>query len=243
MNNLSATDATLAQIISSQPISSIADVINVMRQLDQALDNHDGLKWFNLLYLKVTESVQNVPPNWEDAAWLARLDVVFAQLYFDAIIAWQRNPDATSHAWRPLLQARQRPHIARIQFALAGMNAHINHDLPLAVVKTCTEFGIEPSNNSPQHRDFERVNPLLATVQDEVKSFLATGLIGELDQSLGRVDDVIAIWNVIKARDTGWNNAEVLWHLRKIELPRQLFVRNLANLVELSSRGLLLPVL
>ncbi len=236
MNNLS-------EIISAHPILSIADVINVMRQLEATLDDHDGLKWFNLLYLKVTESVQNVPTNWEDAAWLARLDVVFAQLYFDALIAWQRNSAEASRAWRPLLQARQRPRLARIQFALAGMNAHINHDLPLAVVQTCAEFGIKPDNNTPQHRDFERVNPLLQKVEGEVKGFLATGLVGAIDQSLGRVDDVIAIWNVIKARDTAWNNAEVLWHLRQTRLPRQLLLRNLANLVELSSRGLLIPVL
>lgn len=232
MNDLSA-------IVSAQPISSIADVINVMRKLDAALDDHDGLKWFNLLYLKVTESVLSVPPNWEDAAWLSRLDVVFAELYFDAL----RNADNPPRAWRPLLQSRLRRGIAPIQFALAGMNAHINHDLPLAVVQTCAELGIKPAENTPQHRDYERINPLLETVEGEVKDFLATGLVGVLDQKLGRVDDVIAIWKIKKARDTAWDNAEVLWHLRKAKLPRQLFVRNLANLVELSSRGLLIPVL
>lgn len=231
MNSVSA-------IVSAQPISSIADVVKVMRQIDAALDNHDGLKWFNLLYLKVTESVLTAPPNWEDAAWLTRLDVVFANLYFDALL----QPD-TARAWRPLLQARQRPGIARIQFALAGMNAHINHDLPIAVVQTCTERGIAPAEGTPQHRDFERVNPLLATVEGEVKSFLATGIVGLADQAFGRIDDVIAMWNVQKARATAWNNAEVLWHLRDAQLPRKMFERNLENLVGLASRGLLLPVL
>lgn len=230
---------TLPDIIAAQPITTIADVIHVMRQIDAALPHHDGLKWFNLLYLKVTESVQNVPPQWEDAAWLTRLDVVFAKLYFDAL----RNPANASRAWRPLLQTRLRPGIAPIQFALAGMNAHINHDLPLAVVQTCAELGIALAKDTPQHRDFVRVNPLLETVEAEVKDFLATGIVGAVDQKLGRVDDVIAIWKIKKARDTAWDNAEVLWHLRDVKLPRQLFVRNLANLVELSSRGLLLPVL
>lgn len=229
----------LSDIISAQPIATIADVIRVMRAIDAALPNNDGLKWFNLLYLKVTESVLYVPPSWEDAAWLSRLDVVFAQLYFDAL----RNADNPPRAWRPLLQCRHRFGIAPIQFALAGMNAHINHDLPLAVVETCAELGVNPAENTPQHRDFERVNPLLEKVESEVKDFLATGIVGAIDRKLGRVDDVIAIWKIKKARDTAWDNAEVLWHLRKAKLPRQLFVRNLANLVELSSRGLLIPVL
>src|SRR5215468_7752824 len=34
-------------------------------------------------------------------------------------------------AWRPLTERRDAPGIEPIQFALAGMNAHINHDLPL----------------------------------------------------------------------------------------------------------------
>jgi hypothetical protein len=233
------TTTALTHIITAAPITTIADVLRVMREMDAALPNNDGLKWFNLLYLKVTESVLNVPPNWEDAAWLEHLDVVFAQLYFDAL----RNPDNPSRAWRPLLQARLRLGIAPIQFALAGMNAHINHDLPLAVVQTCAERGLAPAENTPQHRDFERVNPLLEKVEGEVKAFLATGLVGVIDQTLGRVDDVIAIWKIRKARATAWNNAEVLWHLRNTELPRELFERNLANLVELSSRGLLIPVL
>lgn len=234
---------SLSDIIAAQPILTISDVIRVMQQIDAALPNNDGLKWFNLLYLKVTESVQNVAVKWEDPAWLARLDVVFAQLYFDALAAWQHNPtDEAARAWRPLLQARQRSGVVPIQFALAGMNAHINHDLPLAVVKTCAEFSIPPVNNSPQHRDFERVNPLLKKVEGEIKDFLATGLIGEIDRSLGRVDDVLAIWKIVKARETAWNNAEVLWHLRNTSLLSQVFLKNLANLVELSSRGLLIPV-
>ena len=228
----------VSQIIAAQPpINTIDDCIRVMRQIDAALDDHDGLKWFNLLYLKVTESVLNATEEWEDAAWLMRLDVVFARLYFNAL--WL----PTSRVWRPLLQARQRPGIAPLQFALAGMNAHINYDLPHAVVIACGERGIKLAENTPQHRDFQRVNPLLEKVESEVKDFLATGFVGAVDQKLGRVDDVLAIWKIRKARDTAWDNAEVLWHLRNSELPRQLFERNLANLVELSSRGLLLPVL
>lgn len=230
MNSVSA-------IVSAQPISSIADVIKVMRQIDAALDDHDGLKWFNLLYLKVTESVLHVPPQWEDAAWLTSLDVAFAQLYFNAL--WL----PTSRAWRPLLQARRRPGIAPIQFALAGMNAHINNDLPRAVAMACALHNISPAQGTPQHRDFERVNPLLEKVEGEVKNFLAMGIVGLADQALGRVDDVIAMWSVQKARATAWDNAEVFWHLRNTELPRKMFERNLENLVGLASRGLLLPVL
>ena len=39
-----------------------------------------------------------------------------------------------------MLANRSETHIAPMQFALAGMNAHINHDLPMAVVKTCEDL-------------------------------------------------------------------------------------------------------
>ncbi len=44
------------------------------------LPSSDGLKWFNLLYLKVTQQVETHPPpdGWENPLWLTRLDVVFA---------------------------------------------------------------------------------------------------------------------------------------------------------------------
>lgn len=39
-------------------------------------------------------------------------------------------------AWQPLFEVTNNQHITRIQFALAGMNAHINHDLPIAIGTT-----------------------------------------------------------------------------------------------------------
>ncbi len=243
--NTIAVDQTLAQIISSATLATIDDVLAVMRALDQTLATNDGLKWFNLLYLKVTESVKNSPPTggFEDAVWLSKLDVEFAKLYFDAILAWQRNPASVSRAWRPLLQARLRPRIARVQFALAGMNAHINHDLALAIVRTDEALGLKPKRNSPQFRDFQRVNEVLVVAEAQAKEFIATGIVGVIDQKLGTMDDVLAMWSVRKARETAWNNAELLWRIRNMAIAKKLFLENLENLVGLSSQGLLIPLL
>ena len=70
-------------------------------------------------------------------------------------------------AWAPLFEARAKPRIAPIQFALAGMNAHINHDLCLALVATCKELGLGLDLGSPQHRDYLKVNAILERVEDE----------------------------------------------------------------------------
>ena len=41
------------------------------------------------------------------------------------------------------------------------MNAHINHDLALALLPTDAEFKLTPSKNSPEHDDLEHVKGLL----------------------------------------------------------------------------------
>lgn len=241
-----SNDDRLAQIIASSSITTIDDVVSVMIGLDSALSNEDGLKWFNLLYLKVTEAVRGSPPaaGWEDPRWLERLDVIFANLYFGAVTSWQRQPDNVARSWFPLLDSRRRRDITRVQFALAGMNAHINHDLPIALVGTGKERGVAPRHGTPQYRDFERVNTILESAEQQVKRYLATGIVGEIDQDLGRIDDIVAMWSVHKARDTAWTNAEILWNLRSGPIPTASddFLLSLDRLVSLGSRGLLIPV-
>lgn len=238
-----AYDATVARIAGSRPVRSIDDVLAVMQELDRALAIEDGLRWFNLLYLRVTERVKNAPPDdgWQDARWLERLDVVFAKLYFDALVAWGQNRKAAARCWRALFDVRWRREVAKLQFAIAGMNAHINHDLALALLSTSNERRDMPDRGSPQHRDFERVNVLLEKVEEEVKVLLLSDLVGVLDRQLGRVDDVIALWKVGKARDTAWTNGEILWQLRQLSLASNKFIQNLDRLVGLSSKGLLVP--
>jgi Family of unknown function (DUF5995) len=232
-------DANIAAIARSRPLRTIDDVLAVMHALDAALLDKDGVKWFNVLYLRVTESVRNEPPagGWNDPQWLERLDVVFAGLYFDALASLKNAP----RSWRALFNARWSPDIARVQFALAGMNAHINHDLALALLQTGQERNGMPDHGSPQHRDYERVNALLERVEGEVKTTLLSRIAGQVDRHFGRVDDVIAMWKVRKARDTAWLNGEVLWELRRISIASRQFVQSLDRLVGLSGKGLLVP--
>jgi Family of unknown function (DUF5995) len=201
------------------------------------------VKWFNLLYLRVTEGVRDNPPaeGWENPQYVERLAVIFAGLYFSAIASWQRDQDSVVRSWTPLFRSRQRRGIARVQFALAGMNAHINHDLPIALVQTSEEQDIVPRRSSPEHRDFDRVNTILEAVTEQVKQFLATGIVGEIDQDLGQLDDMVALWSVRKARETAYTNGEILWQLRAASTLSDAFLRNLHRLVGLSSRGLLIP--
>jgi Family of unknown function (DUF5995) len=243
-SDISQVNEGLVQAISTSVTNTIDEVITLMRSLNNLLPNDDGLKWFNLLYLRMTESIRSnlLTEGWENPQFLERLAVVFAGLYFSAVASWQRDHSNVTRSSAPLFVSRYRQGIVRVQFAIAGMNGHINHDLPIALVQTSEEQGIVPRRDTPEHRDFEKVNTIIETVAEEVKQFLATGIVGEIDQDLGRLDDVVALWSVRKARETAWTNAEILWELRGIPALRDAFLTNLDRLVGLATKGLLIPV-
>ena len=238
------TNQALAQILSTSEPNTIAEVLTTMDAIDNLLLNNDGLKWFNLLYKIVTVGIVNNPPpqGWNDPDWISRLDVIFARLYFDAILSSLQNSSSTPRAWQALFEARFNTGIDRVQFALCGMNAHINHDLPLAIVQLSTEFQLAPDDESPQHADFESVNNILDIVEPEAMQILAIGIVGQVAQHLGRLDDVLAMWKVRKARETSWTNAEILWQIRGVQLLRNKFLRTLDRLTGFAGRGLLISI-
>ena len=71
------------------PARSVDDVLRILRTIDASCADVDGLKWFNWLYLKVTEAVEArvAHGRFSNLSWLADLDVRFAQLYFESLQA------------------------------------------------------------------------------------------------------------------------------------------------------------
>jgi hypothetical protein len=207
----------LAPILSATPAGSIEDVVARMVAIDGVLPPTDGVSCFNKLYLEVTKNV------------LAHL----GQATFGA--------PSTPRAWQPLFACRSSACIAPIQFALAGMNAHINRDLPVALVETFAAMGLSPGERSPEHGDFERVNALLADTEKQVKALYLDPLLRTLDAEFGEVDDVIAMWSVDAAREAAWTNGQVLWHLRGMAPVADAYLATLDRTVGFASRGLLAP--
>jgi hypothetical protein len=212
--------------------------------LERSLGAKDGVRRFNDLYLATTRALaaQIEHDGFEDPEFLGTLDVAFAERYFAAVEAAARGADV-SPAWAPLFDARSKPRIAPIQFAFAGMNAHINFDLCESLVGVCEERGIAPEGDSPQHRDYLKVNAILARVEAETKARFHSELIHIADEALGRLDDVLAMWSVARARDAAWTHTEVLWTLRGSRTLEDDYAITLARIVGLAGRGLLVETL
>ena len=230
----------------SDPPAHIADVIRRLRTIEASGPASDGVVCFARLYREVTEGagVRSRQEGFADVRFFEALDVHFAGLFFSALDSYAHEPARTPPAWVPLFAQRSRRGIAPLQFALAGMNAHINRDLPVALTTTCRQLGLDLREDSPEHADFERVDALLAEVEKRVKSSYVTGWLAWVDRlvhRLRRMDDVVAMWDVGRARDAAWINAQAMWALAGEPPLARDYLLTLDRMVGLASRGLLIP--
>lgn len=227
----------------ASPATTIAEVIARMESIDAALPAGDGVACFNRMYLQVTEDVdRNVQQGtFEDPAFVSRLDVVFANLYFDAVDALSGPLAAAPVAWQPLLAARGTPGIEPIQFALAGMNAHINHDLPVAVVATCTELATAPDDGS-HHADYQKVDALLDAADQSIRESFESPDVRQVDRHVAAVANLVDNWSINAARDVAWDTALALWAVRHHPTATELMTASVARTVAMVSRSLLVAV-
>jgi hypothetical protein len=204
-------DQALYDLVSVPAPTSIEGVIQRMQQIDDCIPSSDGLKWFNGLYLSVTREVDLQPvAGWKDSAWLMSLDMIFAGFYFRALAGFLSGDSSVPRSWTAMLEGRYRSGVDRIQFALAGMNAHINHDLALALLAADEQTGVVPGPGSPQHVDYLAVNNLLNALMPSTLQALATDTLGVLAQDTGKVGRLLAFWDICHARDLAWDFADYL---------------------------------
>lgn len=230
--------------LTGPPVTTIQELLARMAAIDAALPPADGLACFNRMYRRITELVlaQVGAGFFSDQAYMDRLDVVFGNLYLAAVNASVAQPGQVARCWSALLERRTDTAITPLQFALAGMNAHINHDLPMAVVATCSDLVTTPDSGS-HHADYERINAVLAGVEQEVRQSFESKPLLLVDQSVAGAADVVVNWDLVKARETAWANANVLWALRQ-SAPGLAggFLDALDHLTGFAGRGLLTPL-
>jgi hypothetical protein len=140
--------------------------------------------------------------------------------------------------WQVLLERRDWTALGRIQCALAGVNAHINHDLPFAIVRT----GPPPVHGDTHYADYSALNSTLSQRIDEAKTELHVRLLGDLLPPVSRLEDAIAAFSVTAAREAAWNHAEVLWALRPLPDLSARMADTLDGMTAVIGKTLLVPV-
>ncbi|SEM44452.1 DUF5995 family protein [Streptacidiphilus jiangxiensis] len=221
--------------LSTAPADAVAVVAARIGDAVGGLPPGDGVGVFGAVYLQVTDAMVRhltVDGYFASPPDVARLDALFANRFLGALTA-----AAPPACWRPLLELRRHPGIRPIQFALAGMNSHIEHDLPLSVVETCRSLDCPPQ---ALEADFHRVNDLLASVEDEVREELLT-LPPELDVT-DPLLHLLGSWSIEAARDAAWASARMLWELRDRPDAYAAAAATLDRTTGMTSRCLLTPL-
>ncbi|WP_128378431.1 DUF5995 family protein [Streptomyces cavernae] len=225
-------------VLLEQSTTHVDTVVSRMRSFAEEWPERDGLAVFNRVYLTVTEEVRHRldAGYFRDVRAAMTLDVRFAERYLEAVdaVAEGRRPPA---CWRPLFQFRRHPGVRPMQFALAGINAHIGHDLALAVVDTCRSLNYDPVELEDE---FDRVGELLITLEERIREDLMPG--PDLLQIADPLTHLLGAWSLERARDGAWAAARALWALRRLPELAEDFTERLDAATGLASRILLTPL-
>jgi hypothetical protein len=182
------------------PVSSVGEAITRMEEIGVLLEqtsprgDSDGLACLNYLYTTITKRVKEGIDGglFEDRAFLTQLDIDFANKYLDALRTYVTNEKKTPRSWHVLLERRLNTDIESIQFAVAGVNAHVNYDLALALVMTCSALRTEP-NHGTQHEDYLRVNEIFSEEMETLRQHYLGGTARAVDDA---VSNLICDWSV-----------------------------------------------
>jgi hypothetical protein len=143
--------------------------------------------------------------------------------------------------WQPLFDFRSDLGVQAVQFVVAGMNSHINQDLPLATVDACVTAGTRPlAGTIPA--DYQKINELLEDIESKTRLSLLNDFERALDEPVEPLVHLISSWSMDSAREAAWVRVQVLWLLRA---EPELFNQSVAvssKAVGMISRHLLTPL-
>jgi Family of unknown function (DUF5995) len=177
----------------------------------------DPGRFFLATYLRTMRAVLAAADggSFEDPAWVTDWDVVFAGLYVDAMEAYRRDAGSAPAPWRLAFGAR--PGLPPLAHVLLGVNAHINFDLPQALLLVIpeTEFA-DPDALARRGRDHERVNAVLAgrMAAEEAELRRAGQVHTRVDRLLAPLNRSASRLFLREARRKVWANVTVLHRAR-----------------------------
>jgi hypothetical protein len=193
-------------------LASAADeVAGVVARLDGivewAIRTRQRIGYFAAVYRRVTATVEEDirRGRFDDGERMARLDVVFAQRFLDAIESWRAEVPPT-RAWAVAFGASDRRDLTVLQQILLGINAHIRLDLAIAAAT------VAPGNEiASLQGDFSSINTVLAGLvrHDRLAVDSVSPVLRRLDRAGGMTDRVTDLW-IDEVREHAWRVARRL---------------------------------
>lgn len=194
----------------------------VIERLDEVIVRSkregDRLGIFAMLYRRVTVKVREgiSSGRFQDGPRMERLDVVFADRYFEALRQY-RLGNPLSRCWMVSFRAAHSSMVSAARHMLLGINAHINLDLGIAAAE------ILSADQLPElKRDFDEINQILAEVFSEVRREEAASVENLLTRAAPSVSGVLVHRCFARARRHAWSVAVRLSSMERTEWEREI---------------------
>lgn len=191
------------------PYTSLQEIIEGLGGIERALrEQEDRRAVFATAYVNMTSEIASRigEASFHDPDWVARYAVAFANLYRSALLSYEQGDfEATPKPWLASFEASKNRRALLIQDLLLGINAHINHDLALAL----NEVGIDPERDK-RREDHTAVNDAIRKATDPVQEAVTSRYapaLRLLDRVFGRIDEELTSFSIDKARFTAWVSA------------------------------------
>jgi len=198
---------------------TIGEVICQLQNVQSILDElppsraNNRVAAFNTLYLRITERVERaLRTGVNEPDFLEMLDVEFAKRYFDALDRWNRDDEDTPDVWEVLFKRARELRMSPLVAAMLGVNAHINHDLALALIAVWNDLG-EPGDDAI-HPDYLLVNKIFYEEIPPLRQSFSTEWQLAIDGFVGPLDDWSQRLLVTVTRARAWEQGLRLWQLR-----------------------------
>jgi hypothetical protein len=171
------------------------------------------LRYFLSTYSRTTGAVGEAIADggFADGGWVERWDVAFADLYLDALQAHRRDPSTAPWPWRLAFGARA--DLQPLGHVLLGINAHINYDLPQALLAVISDDDFaRPQVLASRERDHRAIDDVLsARVGDEDRELKAqSGPLALLDRVMTPLNRAASRRFLREAREKVWHNTREL---------------------------------
>ncbi|HEY4568883.1 MAG TPA: DUF5995 family protein [Kribbella sp.] len=192
--------------------SPIADVVGRMQQrLDDLPPELAHRRFFLGTYLRTTAAVGRAIDQacFEDPDWVEVWDVKFAELYLQA-----HDGDLVARPWRLAFEAP--PTLPGLAHVLLGINAHVNYDLPQALLAVISDDDfLDQFLIDRRRRDHERIDGVLAgRVAAEDGELAASGARSLLDRLLTPLNRLASQRFLRESRQKVWHNTAELQRAR-----------------------------
>jgi hypothetical protein len=192
-----------------------AVVARMQQRLDELPSHLAHRRIFLETYQRTTQAVGKAigDAQFEDPQWVEIWDVVFADLYLDAHDAdLAGNADGVPRPWRLAFSAR--PDLPALVHVLLGINAHVNYDLPQAMLAVISdEEFLDDILVDRRRRDHERIDTVLSSRVSAEDQALGAGK-SYLDVVLTPLNRLASKRFLREARQKVWHNVGELQQAR-----------------------------